>query len=155
MSLAWGQITRHVLCFMDTSQTFPGCFDSLAAISEFVIRAAQVAGLSARAVCAVQLAVDEACSNIIEHAYGGERRGDIECTCRTNDNGLTVILRDHGRPFDPTSVPEPDLHARLEDRKGSGLGFYFMCQLMDKVHFESEPDSGNVFTMMKRKEAPY
>jgi serine/threonine-protein kinase RsbW len=139
---------------MDTLQTFPGRFDSLTAISEFVTRAAQAAGLDTRAVCAVQLAVDEACSNIIEHAYGGAGRGDIECTCRTNGDGLTVILRDHGRPFDPTSVPEPDLRARLEDRKGNGLGFYFMRQLMDKVHFESDLGSGNVLTMVKRRESP-
>ena len=63
-----------------------------------------------------------------------------------------MILRDYGRPFDPASVPEPDLHASLEDRRGSGLGLYFMRQLMDKVHFEFTPDSGNVLTMVKRKE---
>jgi len=141
---------------MDTSQTltFPGRFDSLAAISAFVIRAAEAAGLDARAVCAVQMAVDEACSNIIEHAYGDEGRGAIECTCRINDDGLTVTLRDYGRPFDPASVSEPDLHASLEDRNGGGLGLYFIHQLMDEVHFEFTPDSGNVLTMVKRKEAP-
>ncbi len=139
---------------MDSSQTltFPGRFDSLAAISEFVTRAAEAADLDARAVYAVQMVVDEACSNIIEHAYGGEGRGNIECTCRINDDGLTVILRDHGRPFDPTSVPKPDIHANLEDRDGGGLGFYLMHQLMDEVHFEFTPDSGNVLTMVKRKE---
>jgi len=139
---------------MVTSQTltFPGRFDRLAAISEFVTHAAEVAGLDARAIYAVQVAVDEACCNIIEYAYGGEGRGDIECTCRINDGSLAVILRDHGRPFDPTSVPEPDLHASLEDRNGGGLGLYFMRQLMDKVHFEFTPDSGNVLTMVKRRE---
>ena len=146
----------HVLCFsMDTSQTitFPGRFDSLAAISEFVIRAAEAAGLGARALCAVQMAVDEGCSNIIEHAYGGEGHGTIECTCRIKDGELTVTLRDHGRPFDPTSVPEPDLHATLEERRCGGLGLYFMRQLMDEVYFEFAPGSGNVLTMVKRKEA--
>jgi len=140
---------------MDTSQTFtfPGRFDSLAAISEFVTRAAEAAGLDARAVYTVQWAVDEACSNIIEHAYGGEGRGNIECTYRINDDELTVVLRDYGRPFDPTSVPKPDLHASLEDRNSGGLGLYFMCQLMDEVHFEFTPDAGNVLTMVKRKEA--
>ena len=141
---------------MDTPKTatFPARFDSLAAIGEFVTHAAEAAGLDARAVYAVQLAVDEACSNIIKHAYGGEGRGDIECTCIINENGLAVILRDHGRPFDPTSVPEPDLYASIEDRKVRGLGLYFIRQLMDQVRFEFTADSGNVLTMVKRKEAP-
>jgi serine/threonine-protein kinase RsbW len=139
----------------DTSQTltFPGQFDSLAPVSEFVTLAAKAAGLDARAVYAVQMAVDEACSNIIEHAYGGEGRGTIECACHINDDGLIVVIRDHGRPFDPTSIPEPDLHASLEDRDGGGLGLYFIRQLMDTVHFEFTPDSGNVLTMVKRKGA--
>jgi serine/threonine-protein kinase RsbW len=141
---------------MDTPQTatFPARLDSLAAISEFVTRAAEAAGLDARAVYAVQLAVEEACANIIEHAYGGEGRGDIECTCRVNENGLTVILRDYGRPFNPTSVPEPDLYASLEDRKIRGLGLYFIRQLMDQVRFEFTAGSGNVLKMVKRKESP-
>ena len=138
---------------MDPSQIFPGRFDSLAAISELVTRAAEATGLGARAVYAVQLAVDEACSNIIEHAYGGAGHGDIECTCRINDDGLTVVLRDHGCPFDPTSVPEPSLHVCLEDCKGSGLGLHFMRKLMDEVHF-ALTDSGNVLTMVKRRESP-
>jgi len=137
----------------DASQTltFPGQFASLAPVGEFVTRAAKAAGLNAHAVYAVQMAVDEACSNIIEHAYGGEGRGTIECTCRISDDGLTVTLRDHGHPFDPSSVPEPHLHANLENRDGGGLGLYFIRRLMDAVHFEFTPDSGNVLTMVKRK----
>ena len=102
----------------------------------------------------MQLAVDEACSNIVEHAYGGEGRGDIECTCRVNDEGLTVILQDCGRPFDPSLVPEPNASPNLDDETctGGGLGLYFMRQLMDEVRFEFTPDSGNVVTMVKRKE---
>ena len=142
---------------MDTSQTltFPGRFDSLAPISEFITQAAKAAGLDARAVHEVQMAVDEACSNIIEHAYGGEGRGTIKCTCRISDDGLTVILRDHGCLFDPASVPEPNLHANIKDRNGGGLGLYFMRQLMDKVHFEFTPDSGNTLTMVKRRETTH
>jgi len=132
--------------------TFPGRCDSLIGICEFVTRVAEDAGLSARAVYAVQTAVDEACANIIEHAYGGEGRGDIECTCHINNDGLTVILRDHGRPFDPASVPEPDLQSSLEDRREGGLGLYFIRQLMDEVRFEFSPEAGNVLTMVKHKE---
>ena len=140
---------------MDTSQTltFPGRLDSLTAINGFVSRAAEAAGLDAQAVYAVQIAIDEACSNIIAHAYGGEGRGDIECTCRIGDDGLTVILRDYGRPFDPSSVPKPDLHASLADRDAGGLGLYLLRQMMDEVQFEFTPDAGNSLTMVKRREA--
>jgi len=140
---------------MDTEQTFvfPGQFKSLAAISEFVAGAAEAAGLDERAVYAVQMAVDEACTNIIEHAYGGEGRGDIEITCRISADKLTVILHDYGRPFDPTGVLSPDLEESLEERNAHGLGLYFMRRLMDEVEFEFRPDSGNVLTMVKYKRA--
>ena len=140
---------------MNVSQTrtFSGRFESLAAISEFVTTAAEVAGLDARATYAVQLAVDEACSNIIEHAYQGEGQGSIQCTCRIGEEGLTIMLRDYGRPFDPETIPAPNVNACLDERTGGGLGLYFMRQLMDEVHFEMTPNLGNVLTMVKRKES--
>lgn len=134
-------------------RTFPGRFDSLADIGEFVSQAANEAGFDERNVYHVELAVDEACTNIIEHAYGGEGRGDIECVCRIDDDGLTVVLRDRGRPFDPQCVPEPDLNASIEECKIGGLGLYFTRQLMDEVRFEFPPDAGNRLTMVKHREA--
>lgn len=139
------------------SRTFPARFDSLAAICGFVTQRAQVAGLGPRAVYAVQVAVDEACSNIIEHAYGGEGPADasypptIRCTCRTKQDRLIIELHDHGRPFDPATVPKPDLHADLSERHAGGLGVYFIQQLMDAVQFESIPGKGNTLTLTKFK----
>jgi serine/threonine-protein kinase RsbW len=151
-----GSASKSVCAEIKSSKTltFAGRYEGLAAISEFVTGAARAAGLDARAIFAVQLAVDEACSNIIDHAYGGEGHGDIECTCRVTDDGLTVVLRDQGRPFDPSYVPQPNLSPSLEDEDctGGGLGLYFMHQLVDEVHFEFGPDSGNVLTMVKRRE---
>lgn len=133
--------------------TFPGRFDSLAAISEFVTRAAEEAGLDERGVYEVQLAVDEACANVIEHAYGGQARGEIEVTCSITSDGITVTLRDHGPRFDPDSVPSPNLDAPLEERNDRGLGLYLMRQLMDDVRFDFASDTGNVLTMAKLKKA--
>jgi serine/threonine-protein kinase RsbW len=133
-------------------KVFPGRFDSLSRISKFVVGAAGAAGLGEEAVYAVEMAVDEACTNIIEHAYGGEGRGDIECTCQINHEGLTVTLRDYGSPFDPSNVPEPNVNAALEDREEGGLGLYLIRKLMDEVDFEFTPDSGNVLTMVKHQE---
>ena len=138
---------------MDTSEThtFPGRFDSLAAINQFVTRVAETAGLGTKAIYAVQMAVDEACSNIIEHAYGGEGRGPIECTCLVHDDQLIVILGDYGCPFDPSSVPRPNLCPNLDKRSSGGLGLFFIRQLMDHVLFESKPGAGNTLTLIKRR----
>lgn len=124
----------------------------MAKIAKFVTQAAVQAGLNETAIFAVQMSVDEACSNIIEHAYGGENIGDIDCTCKIDSQGLTVILHDWGAPFDPEKVPEPDLTSPLEKRKEGGLGLFFIRKLMDEVHFEFSAEKGNTLTMVKRKE---
>lgn len=135
----------------EQKRTFPGQFESLAPIGEFVVEAAEAAGLDARSVYGVQLAVDEACTNIIEHAYGGEGHGEIECTCHIENAGLTVTLRDYGNPFDPANVAEPDIHAGLDERDSGGLGVYFMHKLLDEVRFEHTSQDGNILTLVKRR----
>lgn len=146
--------------FLDDKQArtevFPARFESLDHIREFVKQAAIDSGFDASAVYAIQLAVDEGCSNIIEHAYGGECAEDIQCTCQIAKDGLTITLRDCGKPFNPLEVPEPDLDANLEERQEGGLGLYFMHQLMDKVQFEFIPATNtqkgcNVLILFKQK----
>lgn len=133
------------------TQTFPANFQSLKTVRDFVGAVAREMGMDDSEVYAVQLAVDEACSNIIEHAYGGQNRGEIECACETSDEALTITLRDRGRPFDPASVATPDLSLGLNERQVGGLGLYLMRHLMDEVHFETQGEAGNVLTLIKRR----
>jgi serine/threonine-protein kinase RsbW len=130
---------------------FRAKFDQLDDIREFVARAAQDAGLDDPSVYSIELCTDEACTNIIEHAYRGQENGEIECTCDSNDEKLVIIIRDHGKPFDPSNVAVPDLDADLEDRPVGGLGVFLMKKLMDEVRFEQLGESGNVLTMVKRR----
>ena len=130
---------------------FPARFDQLDSIRGFATQAARDAGMDDSETYAIELAIDEACTNIIEHAYQGENRGDIECTCESNDACLTVVIRDHGKPFDPSTVATPDLAADIDNRAVGGLGVFLMKQLMDDVHFEPLGKSGNVLTMVKRR----
>jgi serine/threonine-protein kinase RsbW len=118
-------------------------------IANFVTRAAQQANLDEQDVFAVQLAVDEACTNIIEHAYAGTS-GDIYLTCEVEPGQCVITIRDKGQPFDPEAVPLPDLAGNLEDRQVGGLGLYFMRKLMDEVHFSFDPEEGNQVIMIKR-----
>lgn len=134
------------------TRTFPGVFSSLAKIASFVETQAESAGLNDQDVYSVQLAVDEACSNIIEHAYGGEGLGDIVCTCIAQREGLEIILVDHGKVFNPDRVPPPKVGAPLEELGSRGAGVFLMKKLMDKVDFEFDADSGKTtLTMFKNK----
>ncbi len=131
--------------------TFPGRFSSLKYIADFVHKAAAEVGLNRSATYKVETAVDEACSNIIEHAYGGENIGVIVCSCILETDRLTIELKDTGKPFDPNSIPQPDTSASLDERKGNGLGLYFMQQMMDEIHFHFDPETGNHLKMVKYK----
>jgi len=130
---------------------FQASYKYLEDMRQFAAQAAKDAGMDDAEVYVVKLAVDEACTNIIEHAYGVENEGEIECTCDAEDDRLTFILRDHGKPFDPSSVTEPDLSSGLEKRPLGGLGVYLMRQLMDEVRYESFGEAGNLLTMVKHK----
>jgi serine/threonine-protein kinase RsbW len=132
------------------TRTFPGRFESLSSIAEFVRFEAKEAGLSYKDIFELETAVDEAVSNIIEHAYGGEGIGEIFCTCTQVEEGILIILEDYGQPFDPSCVPVPDLNAQLKNRKNHGLGYFLMCQLMDEVKFEYK-DNQNRLTLFKRR----
>lgn len=135
------------------TRTFPGIFESLPKIRNFVVQAAEKAGFGEADVYAVELAVDEACSNIIEHAYGGEGVGDINCTCQITDIDLTFVIRDRGRPFEPDSIPEPDFSVPLDQLKSGGAGLFLMRKMMDDVRFEFTQDEGNTLTLVKHRNA--
>jgi serine/threonine-protein kinase RsbW len=62
---------------------------------------------------------------------------------------MTIQIIDHGLPFDPRNIPEPDVSADLKERDNHGLGLYFMQKLMDVINFEFSTDTGNVLTMVK------
>ena len=132
------------------TKSFPGRYTSLPEISDFVARAAQDAGLDSKGVYAVRLAVDEACTNIIEHGYGGEGKGKIECSCEFDSEALTIELRDWGKTFDPSQVPEPDFDVPLEDLEPRGAGLFFMRKMMDEVRFKFQKGSGNLLVMVKK-----
>jgi anti-sigma regulatory factor (Ser/Thr protein kinase) len=68
------------------------------------------------------------------------------------DDDITVILVDHGEPFDPSDIPMPNLKADLSERKIGGLGLYLMRKLMDDVKYVSDPQNNrNTLTLIKRK----
>lgn len=101
-----------------------------------------------KGVFEVRTAVDEACTNIIKYAYPGQN-GMITITCEKRGDDFVVTIKDNGKPFDPSSVPPPDLGADLDKRKIGGLGTYLMRILMDDVSYSFDAKKGNTLVMRK------
>lgn len=129
--------------------TYPGFYNELPEISEFVAKVARQAGAERSDIYELQLAIDEAVTNIIEHGYGGEGKGKIECTCDVVGNRFRVILRDWGKSFKPENVPDPDFNVPLEELKIRGAGLYIMKKVMDEVKFSFDDKKGNILKMVK------
>ena len=129
--------------------TVPAALTSLERVHEFVIDATAQAGLDDHTAWQVQLAVDEAVTNIMQHGYDSGQDGVIELGWQIVRDELLITLRDRGRRFDPDSVPTPDVTSPLEERQSGGLGLFLMNKLMDEVSFESDA-TGNLLTMIKR-----
>lgn len=130
----------------------PATLESLDAVSKFIVRATAQVGLDDHAAWQVQLAVDEAVTNVIQHAYDDESRGTVELGWRLEGDTLEFTLHDHGRQFDPGLVPTPDITASLDDRVPGGLGLFLMGKLMDSVRFEYDAARGNTLVMVKHIE---
>jgi serine/threonine-protein kinase RsbW len=133
------------------SVRFAAKFEFLDEIREFVGMVARQGGFSDKDVYNIQLATDEAASNMIEHPYENIPDGVIDLSCGMEGDLIRIILVDYGEPFDPSAIPMPDLKADLSDRKIGGLGIFLMRKLMDEVHYEPKADKSNVLTMIKRK----
>ena len=131
--------------------TFPARFEFLDEIRDLVAEVAREGGFSEKEVYSLQLAADEAASNIIEHAYAGISNASLDVTCDINNDILTITMRDNGKPFDPSKVKQPNLKADLSERQIGGLGMYLMRKLMDDVRYEANSRTGNLLTMIKRK----
>lgn len=123
---------------------------NLAAISDFVTAAAAELGIDPKTSFAIQMAVDEACSNVMEHAYCGRNDGTVSIACEARGGELIVTIRDRGRSFDPEAIQRPDPNAPLEEREATALGLFLMEKLMDSVEFHFDPVEGNTLTMRKK-----
>jgi anti-sigma regulatory factor (Ser/Thr protein kinase) len=129
--------------------TFPSRLENLPPIIDFVTAFMEENGVDPGTISRVQVAADEAATNVIKHAYGG-KVGPITILCAIEEGVLTVTFLDQGVPFDPTTVKEPDLESGVEDRPIGGLGIYFMRQLMDEVLYHRPADGGNALTLRKK-----
>lgn len=128
---------------------FPARHDQLKAISAFVMDAIKDSPFDSRQRYAIDLAVDEACANVMDHAYGGTDQGEIRISLDLTEIGLRITIQDYGTPFDPDCVPEPDLTSPIETRCERGLGVYLIREVMDEAAWDFSIPGVNQLTLMK------
>ncbi|KXK15375.1 MAG: anti-sigma-factor antagonist [Chloroflexi bacterium OLB14] len=131
--------------------TFPAKFEFLDEIRDMVAETARSAGFSEKTIYSLQLAADEAATNIIEHAYAGVKNATFSISCEIKGDQIVIVMRDTGKSFDAKNVKQPNLKADLAERQIGGLGVYLIRKLMDTVQYESSA-SGNILTMTKRRD---
>ena len=122
-----------------------------------VTRLAELLGFSESDNHLVILALDEAMTNIIRHAYQGQRERRIEVTFRLLSaardgaprQALEIVLRDDGLPVNVKRLQPPPLQETpIEERKPGGLGVHFIRENMDKVEFRRR-DGRNLLRLVK------
>lgn len=123
--------------------------DNLALVRAFTKSAAQKCGFSEETVDKIALAVDEACTNIIKHAYKNSPEGDITVNIKVSGGKLTVAITDNGKNFDPSQVPDPDIKKYYMQHKVGGLGIFLMKRLMDEVNYSSTTGNKNQVVLVK------
>jgi len=95
------------------------------------------AGIGAPAQFKVQLGLEEAIRNLIEH--GAEARtGRIEVAIEPGPGRVVIVLEDDGRPYDPRSAPAYDPSRPLAEREPNGMGVHLLRNFMEEIHYERE-----------------
>jgi len=122
----------------------------LKAVREEVERATAGLDLPRKVVTDLVIAVNEACMNIIEHAYKGDASGEIVLEINNNAGEIEVVLTDFAAPVDFASIRPRN----LEELRPGGLGTHFMNAIMDRCAYAHLDDRcGNVLRMVKRVRA--
>ncbi len=118
--------------------TVPATLESLSPIGQYVIAAAQTAGLDRKASYRLRLAVDEIATNIITYGYAeAGLAGDVVVRAELAPESLTITLEDTARPFDPRGQDVPDQIDRpLEERPIGGLGVFLATLGVDEFRYE-------------------
>ena len=121
-------------------------------LASFAAVAAKEAGFDHKQTWRIELAVDEACANIIEHAYKGKNGGLITLKIAIEPNKwLQIVVEDQGNGFDPSKIPSVLPVTLLENTRVGGMGVHIIRTIMDEVKFEFKiPDVGNRLTMIKK-----
>ena len=123
--------------------------ENLPPIREFIRRASINMSLSEDITFAFKIAVDEACTNIIQHGYKGLKPGPIKLIFERDPGRVTLTLYDKGISFNPENAVEADINADWKQRQIGGLGLHMVKEMIDEIQYDSTSERGNCLKLIK------
>lgn len=123
--------------------------DNLEVIREFINSIATKAGFNEEGADQIELAVDEACTNVIKHAYKFDTKRMLDISVFIDKEKMEIIISDKGSGFDPSKLQIPDLEKYVHESKMGGLGIHLMKTLMDEVNYSFNPGKRNQVSLIK------
>ena len=125
-------------------------------IRTFIREISAVAELEEDRTEALILAADEACTNIIKHAFEPGESGSVDIEGSVSPSELTVAIRDQGLPFDPSSIPDytPPSTGDVQQASARGLGFYLIRQAVDEARWIHHGKEGKELRLVVHLEEP-
>lgn len=97
----------------------------------------------------LNLAIEEAFTNIVNYAFNDKHRHSIEIDFVKNNNRIEIMITDDGQPYDPTQKEDPQTDLPIDERPIGGLGIFLIKKLMDNVDYQRNSDK-NILKLTKR-----
>lgn len=134
----------------------PGHGSYLSYIRTLIGDLARKVGFPEDEVAKIEMAVDEACSNVVKHAYSPKkkwcwqhRHPEIRLNVRVVTNQLIIEINDHGQNFDFSAYRPDSIDERLKEMRTDGYGISIMRKFMDEVAYSSNNTTGNTLRLVK------
>jgi len=116
----------------------------LAEVRNFVAHHALAHGIPEKDISEIRLAVDEAYTNIIKHAFKNKPKKPVNIEIGFEDGLIWITITDEGESFDPSTYSEPDLLKRIKNKQRGGMGVYLIRKLMDQVQYKRIGDINEI-----------
>ncbi len=131
---------------------FPSDSKYLNMVHELTRLLAETTGFETSEAEKIALAVDEATTNVVQHAYAGEQDHEIEVHFDPEGDSLEIVIFHDGKPLESMPVPEFDLDELVAEHKTGGLGLTIMREMMDKVEHSKAGTGKNMCVMVRYKQ---
>jgi anti-sigma regulatory factor (Ser/Thr protein kinase) len=128
----------------------PGDISYLHRIRDFIAGIATEVGIDQHDIDNIELAVDEACTNVIEHGYApDDPNKEITVRMEINTSKLVLTVIDHAKPFDILQYTPRDIKELRQEGKDGGLGIRLIKRIMDTIDYRTTSDGYNELIMTK------